>query len=1010
MHVMRVLLIGMLIVALPAMAGADIIPISDVNENDENGRPALMDSVVTVQGVAVVGSGTLGATTDIYIQDETGGVNVRQPEMASPVIAPGDSVRVTGLIGFATSINENSGRTALFVRTSYPSTGMVVVNSGNELPAPRELTPREISESGEDLEGIYAVVRGVSLASSWPNCSDSDSRGGIADGDTNCWLWFDKDTDLCGPPEPLETFDVYGFVVPDIRAVEPRPGHGILPRSRDDVLSTGPGSGFVTLEPDRVFTGGTADLSFAFEADGGELTQVSIGVPSGWDFSGLADDVLVDGTALVTALIAATSDLVVLTGCELTQGSAGTVTLAGAIAPTSAGIYSFEVMTADEGSDLANVQVQPEIGVGALADAGTVLINEIYAHSGGYDFIDRAEFIELYNPGDEAVDLTGWVLTDIDDSGECGGSNLWEFPEGTELPADDYVVIAKDAKAGNGQGFYWVFDYEYPDFELVDPYRDDAESPANVEAMILVSPYDGNSTVKQEIRLIGGADGNGTLVAGTPSYEAVFLYTDRTMTHLIDAVEYRDPVFLAEDPCAGTPGLGGVDDAWTPGPPPWDTSLARNEDSDDTDISRDDFFLVEPTPGERNPASDELAPTVESASGTSHNLALVRFSKPVDPNDAEDRANYLVGSGVVVLEATLSRDGRTVLLKTTARTPGMSYSIDIDGVTDVAGNTMESFSDSIAIGDTTIPITDLQEYDENGFSIRAGETVKAVGFTTVPAGVFQPKYTSMYIQEPDGFGVNVFMYDQMAEPALVGDLVAATGEIVDYISGSGAGATTEVDASSVMVLARGFSPPEPTVFRTGEVGHEDNEGLFVQTSGVVVSVEGFAIYVDDGSGSVQIYQNFNNINFEQFAIGDSVSMTGAVLQYDQTMPYLSGYELAPRYDADMEILDAQYSGSADVEISARVLDLGSDEAIEIRYNAPKASHVTVRIFDLKGREVATVYDGICLGPQRTTWDARDSAGNRVPMGAYLCHVMARNRGSGNGSNAAIPIVVGTKLN
>ncbi len=95
--------------------------------------------------------------------------------------------------------------------------------------------------------------------------------------------------------------------------------------------------------------------------------------------------------------------------------------------------------------------------------------------------------------------------------------------------------------------------------------------------------------------------------------------------------------------------------------------------------------------------------------------------------------------------------------------------------------------------------------------------------------------------------------------------------------------------------------------------------------------------------------------------------------------------------------------------TTRVLDLGSDEAIEISYNAPKASHVTVRIFDLKGREVATVYDGICLGPQRTTWDARDNAGKRVPMGAYLCHVMARDRARGNGSNAAAPIVIGRKL-
>ncbi len=424
-------------------------------------------------------------------------------------------------------------------------------------------------------------------------------------------------------------------------------------------MSSGPGSGFVTLEPDRAFAADTLDLLFGFEADGGELTQVSIAVPSDWDFSGLTPDVLLDGPGFATALTEATSGLVVLTGCELTRESLGTVTLVGMVAPASAGTYPFEVKTADEGNDLADIQAQPEIGVGVFADAGTVLINEIYAYSGGSDLNDRAEFIELYNPGDGTVDLTGWVLTDINDEGYCAGSNLWEFPEGTELAAGDYVVIAKDAKGSYGQGFYYVF-WEWPDFELVDPYRSDVESPNDVEAMILVTPYDGNPSVKQEIRLIGGADGNGTLIAGTPSYEAVLLYTDRTMSYLVDAVEYRDPVFLAEDPCADAPGLGGIDDAWTPGPPPAHTSLARNEMSDDTDVSRDDFSLLAPTPGEQNPTSDESAPTVALASGASHNLALVKFSKPMDSDDAEDRANYTVGDGVVVLEATLSRDGRTV--------------------------------------------------------------------------------------------------------------------------------------------------------------------------------------------------------------------------------------------------------------------------------------------------------------------------------------------------------------
>jgi len=468
---------------------------------------------------------------------------------------------------------------------------------------------------------------------------------------------------------------------------------------------------------------------------------------------------------------------------------------------------------------------------------------------------------------------------------------------------------------------------------------------------------------------------------------------------------------MAEDPCAGAQGLGGLYDSWTPGPPPWDTSLARDDVSTDTDVSAEDLFLAAPTPGERNPSSDVSSPTVAIASGVSHILALIEFSEPVDPGDAENRSNYVLGGGVTVLDAMLSRDGRTVLLRTTARVPGEAYDIDIDGVADLAGNPMESFSGSIQIGESTVTIAEAQEYDENGLSVRAGETVKCAGFATVPPGVFQPTYTSMYIQEPDGFGVNVFAFGLMTEPALEGDIISATGEVVDYISsGTGAGATTEIEASAITILARGFEPLEPTVLETGDVGREDNEGLFVETTGVIVSVEGFAIYIDDGSGSIQIYQNFNDLDFSQFAVGDRVRMRGVILQYDQTMPYFSGYEMSPRYERDMEILESEYTGSADIEVTARVLDLDSDEAIEINYNAPRASHVTVRIFDLKGREVVTLFTGTCLGPQRVMWDAKDNEGNRVPMGAYLCHVQARDRGLGDESDAAIPIVVGRKLN
>jgi len=1009
MRMKQAVLIWAMLAALPAVAGADVIPISDVNENAPDGYPLLRGEIVTVRGVAVVGTGTLATTTDIYIQDDTGGVNVRQSDMASPVIAVGDSVEVTGRVDHATS----SGRTALFVNTDYPSTRMRILNSGNPVPEPLELTPREIATGGEELEGIYAVVRDVSLAAGayWPDCGggSSDSYTRIADDDTLCWMWFDRSTDLCGSEAPLAVFEVTGVIVPDIQP-SLREGHGVLPFERSAVLSSGPGSGFATVDPSWVSTGETVDLAFDFEADGGTLTKVQIELPVDWDFSGNPSHVELDGPAFTGATVVSTPDWVLLNNCALTGASPGTVTFLDVTAPDHAGTFVFDVATGVASGGPAYITTSPEVGVGAQADAGAILINEVYAYSGGSDGLDRAEFIELYNPGGETVDLTGWVLTDISDDGECRGSDLWAFPEGAEIAAGGYVVVAKDAKFNFSSGFHPVFGF-YPDYELFDPYQQDLDWPDGLAPnMTLVSPDDGDPSESQEIRLLGGSDGDGAMGNGSPAYEAVLLYSDQTLGFLVDAVEYRSEVFLASDPCVGAEGLGGPHDSWTPGPPPRGVSLARNATSDDTDDSSVDLALVGPTPGDVNPDSDTDAPTVASATGASHNIAIVVFSEPVDPDDAVDLVNYAIGDGVMVTDVQLSRDGRTVLLYTTDRTPGVSYSIAVDGVRDISGNPMEMYSGSIYVSDATLPIEVVQEYDDQGLCLRVGETVRSVGFVTVPAGVFQPEYTSMYMQEHDGSGINVFAYGQLSEPALEGDLISATGQVVDYISSSsGAGATTEISASSISVLARGFDPIPPTVMLTGDVGHEDNEGLFVQTSGVVVSVEGFAIYIDDGSGSIQIYQNFNDLDFSVFAVGDSVRMTGVILQYDQYPPFFAGYELSPRYDYDMEILSAHYSNTADVTIDAKVLDAGAGETIEISYNAPRATQVTVRIFDLKGREVATLFDGTCLGPQRSMWDGRDDEGRRVPMGVYICHVLARNQDRGDGTNASAPIVVGAKL-
>jgi flagellar hook assembly protein FlgD len=86
-----------------------------------------------------------------------------------------------------------------------------------------------------------------------------------------------------------------------------------------------------------------------------------------------------------------------------------------------------------------------------------------------------------------------------------------------------------------------------------------------------------------------------------------------------------------------------------------------------------------------------------------------------------------------------------------------------------------------------------------------------------------------------------------------------------------------------------------------------------------------------------------------------------------------------------------------------------EETVTIKYNAPPASMITVRVFDLVGREVRTLYHGLSLGGQEIEWDGTDSKGKALPIGTYICHIQAEDATGTDSSTAAAPIVIGTRL-
>jgi hypothetical protein len=66
-----------------------------------------------------------------------------------------------------------------------------------------------------------------------------------------------------------------------------------------------------------------------------------------------------------------------------------------------------------------------------------IVINEINYRS--IKSFDMDDWIELYNPNDSAIDLSGWTIKDDNDA------HIFSIPSGTSIKADGYLVFVKDS-------------------------------------------------------------------------------------------------------------------------------------------------------------------------------------------------------------------------------------------------------------------------------------------------------------------------------------------------------------------------------------------------------------------------------------------------------------------------------------------------------------------------------------------------------------------------------------
>ena len=98
---------------------------------------------------------------------------------------------------------------------------------------------------------------------------------------------------------------------------------------------------------------------------------------------------------------------------------------------------------------------------------------------------------------------------------------------------------------------------------------------------------------------------------------------------------------------------------------------------------------------------------------------------------------------------------------------------------------------------------------------------------------------------------------------------------------------------------------------------------------------------------------------------------------------------------DLEILYRTSTNTPDAQpVPPRFALLGARPnpargATEIEWRLPSSSEVRLSLYDVSGRLVRTLADGVYgAGLHRTSWDGRDAAGRPVSGGAYYCRMEA----------------------
>jgi phosphatidylserine/phosphatidylglycerophosphate/cardiolipin synthase-like enzyme len=536
-----------------------------------------------------------------------------------------------------------------------------------------------------------------------------------------------------------------------------------------------------------------------------------------------------------------------------------------------------------------------------LGQQSHVVISEVYGGGGNSGSTWKNDFVELYNPTNAPVNVTGWSVQYASAAGVFG--NFKTFLSGTIQPKS-YFLIQESQGAGGTK------DLPTPDAVGIIAMASGSGKIALVSDTLTVSGPTGVSVVD----FVGY--GTASMSEGSPTPAL-----SNTTSAERKASATSTDVSLAPGGSEEKSGNG------------WDTNNNAND------------FVVQSVIVPQNSASPkEPPPAVQAgigsvvfaspivASGSAIEFQLVlRGASAATITGLRFKKHSLFNWSSSIVTATSSGGAQPTVRVTpdSVSVVGLTVSVTDSVQVRVTGLSAPDttvkivFAVETAAGsDSTAPVTPLPSFILYG-NPRPIATAKTNDAQGVPVILQQPVTVRGIVTVAQQFGGPAYMQDASGGLAVfdlsfegavsIGDEVTLTGTVTQY---NGLTELANVTLHKIYGHGNDVIPLVVTVSQVakdGANGAEDYEGMLVQLNRVTVrdaqgqsmatwavSGSGANFWLHAGTDSVQVRIDADVISLvNQTAPTGEFDIVGVVGQFIATSPYIGGYQLMPRSYADV---------------------------------------------------------------------------------------------------------------